>query len=96
MSEVRRSASAKTAPRGAKAKAKPKAGTRRITPPDTDTELRSTAQHRPEPDEPEDRVVRRAVFLAELAEAKELRKRVAPRRVRAAELHVRLLRTYRY
>lgn len=45
---------------------------------------------------PEDRNVRRAVFLAELAEAKELRKRVAPRKTRAAELHARLLRTFRY
>lgn len=45
---------------------------------------------------PQDRGVRRAVFLAELAEAKELRKRVAPRRARAAELHARLLRTFRY
>jgi len=46
--------------------------------------------------QPPDRSVRRAVFLAELAEAKELRKRVAPRRARAAELHARLLRTFRY
>lgn len=45
---------------------------------------------------PQDRGVRRAVFLAELAEAKELRKRVAPRKARAAELHARLLRTFRY
>ena len=46
--------------------------------------------------QPQDRGVRRAVFLAELAEAKELRKRVAPRKARAAELHARLLRTFRY
>lgn len=39
---------------------------------------------------------RRAQFLAELAEARELRKRVAPRRTRAAELHERVLRTFRY
>jgi len=45
---------------------------------------------------PQDRGVRRAVFLAELAEAKELRKRVAPRKTRNAELHARLLRTFRY
>ena len=44
----------------------------------------------------EDRNLRRAVFLAELAEAKELRKRVAPRKARHAELHARLLRTFRY
>jgi hypothetical protein len=44
----------------------------------------------------EDRNLRRAVFLAELAEAKELRKRVAPRKTRNAELHARLLRTFRY
>lgn len=39
---------------------------------------------------------RRAQFLTELAEARELRKRVAPRRTRAAELHERVLRTFRY
>lgn len=43
-----------------------------------------------------DRRVRRARFLAELAEARELRRRVAPRRARAAELHARVLRTFRY
>jgi hypothetical protein len=43
-----------------------------------------------------DRRIRRARFLAELAEARELRKRVAPRRTRAAELHARVLRTFRY
>jgi hypothetical protein len=45
---------------------------------------------------PQDRGLRRAIFLAELAEAKELRRRVAPRRARAAELHARVLRTFRY
>lgn len=45
---------------------------------------------------PQGRNLRRAVFLAELAEAKELRKRVAPRKARNAELHARLLRTFRY
>jgi hypothetical protein len=45
---------------------------------------------------PRDRGLRRAMFLAELAEARELRRRVAPRRARAAELHARLLRTFRY
>ena len=44
----------------------------------------------------QDRGLRRAIFLAELAEAKELRRRVAPRRARASELHARLLRTFRY
>ncbi len=48
------------------------------------------------PQQPQDRNLRRAVFLAELAEAKELRKRVAPRKTRNAELHARLLRTFRY
>jgi hypothetical protein len=43
-----------------------------------------------------DRRLRRDRFLAELAEARELRKRVAPRRARSAELRVRLLRTFRY
>ena len=46
--------------------------------------------------EQRDRGLRRAMFLAELAEARELRRRVAPRRARAAELHARLLRTFRY
>jgi hypothetical protein len=43
-----------------------------------------------------ERRLRRARFLADLAEAKELRKRVTPRRTRNAELHARLLRTFRY
>jgi hypothetical protein len=47
---------------------------------------------RPEPA----RQKRRAEFLAELAEAKALRARVAPRRARIQELHQRLLRTFRY
>ena len=50
----------------------------------------------PQSADPRDRGLRRAIFLAELAEARELRKRVAPRRARAAELHARLLRTFRY
>lgn len=45
---------------------------------------------------PQERGMRRAIFLAELAEARELRKRVAPRRARAQEMHARLLRTFRY
>jgi hypothetical protein len=47
---------------------------------------------RPEPG----RDKRRAQFLAELAEARALRARVAPRRARMQELHQRLLRTFRY
>lgn len=43
-----------------------------------------------------ERRLRRARFLADLAEARELRKRVMPRRTRNAELHARLLRTFRY
>lgn len=43
-----------------------------------------------------ERRLRRARFLADLAEARELRKRVTPRRTRNAELHARLLRTFRY
>jgi hypothetical protein len=50
----------------------------------------------PSPDPERERRLRRAQFLAELAEARELRKRVAPRRTRAAELHARVLRTFRY
>jgi hypothetical protein len=43
-----------------------------------------------------ERQLRRVRFLAELKEAKELRRRVAPRRARVAEMHARLLRTFRY
>ena len=46
--------------------------------------------------EERDRGLRRAMFLAELAEARELRRRVAPRRAKAQEMHARLLRTFRY
>lgn len=49
---------------------------------------------RPRPEPGRDK--RRAQFLAELAEAKALRARVAPRRARMQELHQRLLRTFRY
>jgi hypothetical protein len=49
-----------------------------------------------EADPERERRLRRARFLAELAEARELRKRVTPRRTRAAELHARVLRTFRY
>ena len=52
----------------------------------------SAQRPRPEPG----RDKRRAQFLAELAEAKALRARVAPRRARLQELHQRLLRTFRY
>jgi hypothetical protein len=51
---------------------------------------------KPEPEIERERRVRRARFLAELDEARELRKRVAPRRARAAELQARVLRTFRY
>jgi hypothetical protein len=39
-----------------------------------------------------DRLRRRAIFLRELAEARELRKRVTPRRSRRAELRATLRR----
>ena len=55
-----------------------------------------SASSAPAPDPERDRRVRRARFLADLAEARELRKRVAPRRARAAELEARVLRTFRY
>jgi hypothetical protein len=43
-----------------------------------------------------DRLRRRAVFLRELAEARELRKRVTPRRSRRAEIRATLrMRTFR-
>jgi hypothetical protein len=43
-----------------------------------------------------ERQLRRTRFLADLKEARELRRRVAPRRARTAEMHARLLRTFRY
>ncbi|HEV2348171.1 MAG TPA: hypothetical protein VGS97_29065 [Actinocrinis sp.] len=52
--------------------------------------------HPEDADSERNRRMRRAQFLADLAEARELRKRVAPRRARAAELHARVLRTFRY
>jgi hypothetical protein len=63
---------------------------------------RSTTRSPVEPGRPQRagqepaRQKRRADFLAELAEAKALRARVAPRRARIQELHQRLLRTFRY
>lgn len=48
------------------------------------------------PEEVRDRLRRRAVFLRELAEAKELRKRVSPRRSRRARVREALrMRTFR-
>jgi hypothetical protein len=55
-----------------------------------------SARPKDKADVPRDRGLRRAMFLAELSEARELRRRVAPRRARVAELHARLLRTFRY
>ena len=68
------------------------------SPPPLSTGLSASVQGPPsDADDPErERRLRRARFLAELAEARELRKRVAPRRARAAELHARLFRTFRY
>ena len=60
------------------------------------TEPESRRAEEEKRDVPRDRGLRRAMFLVELAEARELRRRVAPRRARAAELHARLLRTFRY
>lgn len=57
---------------------------------------RPAAAAEPDSDPERERRLRRARFLAELAEARELRKRVTPRRTRAAELHARVLRTFRY
>ena len=75
--------------------------TSRVSPSSAD--VPDQAGRPPRPVEPEpaadperDRRLRRARFLAELAEARELRKRVTPRRTRAAELHARVLRTFRY
>jgi hypothetical protein len=42
------------------------------------------------PEEVRDRLRRRAIFLRELAEARELRRRVAPRRSRRARIHATL------
>jgi hypothetical protein len=48
------------------------------------------------PEEIRDRLRRRAAFLRELAEARELRRRVAPRRSRRAQIHATLRkRTFR-
>lgn len=48
------------------------------------------------PEEARDRLRRRAMFLRELAEAKELRKRVSPRRSRRARVREALrMRTFR-
>ena len=64
--------------------------------PDDDDSRTTDPASSPDPDSERERRLRRAQFLAELAEARELRKRVAPRRTRAAELHARVLRTFRY
>ncbi|MCD0453233.1 hypothetical protein LO762_29225 [Actinocorallia sp. API 0066] len=48
------------------------------------------------PEEIRDRLRRRAAFLRDLAEARELRRRVAPRRSKRARIHATLRRrTYR-
>ncbi|MEO5873645.1 MAG: hypothetical protein ABIS86_10910 [Streptosporangiaceae bacterium] len=44
------------------------------------------------PEEIRDRLRRRAAFLRELAEARDLRRRVAPRRSRRAQIHATLRR----
>ncbi|HEV7934948.1 MAG TPA: hypothetical protein VGP70_21895 [Actinomadura sp.] len=50
----------------------------------------------PTPEEVQDRLRRRAIFLRELAEARELRRRVAPRRSRRAEIRATLrMRSFR-
>lgn len=70
------------------------------TGPRNKTEGASTAKARnvqtDEAATPQERGMRRAIFLAELAEARELRRRVAPRRAKVQEMHARLLRTFRY
>lgn len=48
------------------------------------------------PEDVRDRLRRRATFLRELAEARELQQRVAPRRSRRARIHAMLrMRTFR-
>jgi hypothetical protein len=48
------------------------------------------------PEEVRDRLRRRAIFLRELAEARELQRRVAPRRSRRAQIHAMLrMQTFR-
>ena len=57
-----------------------------------------TAERDEEPtaEEVRDRLRRRAIFLRELAEARELRRRVTPRRSRRAEIRATLrMRTFR-
>ncbi|REE97222.1 hypothetical protein [Thermomonospora umbrina] len=46
----------------------------------------------PTPEEVRDRLRRRAIFLRELAEARELRRRVTPHRSRRARIHAALRR----
>ncbi|MFC0039458.1 hypothetical protein [Actinomadura rayongensis] len=46
----------------------------------------------PTPEEVRERLRRRAVFLRELAEARELRRRVTPHRSRRARIHAALRR----
>ncbi|HXA58940.1 MAG TPA: hypothetical protein VNW94_07240 [Streptosporangiaceae bacterium] len=46
----------------------------------------------PSPEEIKERLRRRAIFLRELAEARELRRRVAPRRSRRAQIYATLRR----
>jgi hypothetical protein len=46
----------------------------------------------PSPEEIKERLRRRAIFLRELAEARELRRRVTPRRSRRAQIYATLRR----
>ncbi|MER5947589.1 hypothetical protein ABT127_16120 [Streptomyces sp. NPDC001904] len=55
------------------------------------------AAERPEPETDAERRRRRAVFLRELTEARELRARVQPRRARAARMRQQMrMRTFRW
>jgi hypothetical protein len=65
---------------------------KKAQPADQSVEAELEVEDQPHPEEIRDRLRRRAAFLRELAEARELRRRVAPRRSRRAAIHATLRR----
>jgi hypothetical protein len=62
----------------------------------TDLSMNGKRDEEPDSEYIRERLRRRAIFLRELAEARELRRRVAPRRSRRAEIRATLrARTFR-
>ncbi|HEX2315134.1 MAG TPA: hypothetical protein VHJ17_15430 [Thermomonospora sp.] len=57
-----------------------------------DSRMSNQRNEEPTPEEVRERLRRRAVFLRELAEARELRRRVTPHRHRRARIHAALRR----